>query len=252
MVRPTTAVLFAAASLAASVSSAQNFEIPAGFNAGIVPDSDKTSWCQGQLSSCPKICPDGVASKNTCNPTTLSFNCVCGDGSTPNVAEYRNTLPFFVCEENFGQCINAHPNDLTGQKECKSQRQQYCGTKKVPSDDDENETDDDSTTSTTAAATSASASSSSNNTSSSGAKATSASTTKDKDESSAAAATSTTLATKTRTTASATGKTAAKSPSSTASSATATSTAATESNAAVAANAAPYGVAVAALIAGLL
>ncbi|KAI5302813.1 hypothetical protein KEM56_000333 [Ascosphaera pollenicola] len=220
MLSPT--ALFFAASLAALASvSAQNFEIPAGFNAGIVPDSDKTSWCQGQLTSCPKICPDGIASKNTCNPSTLSFNCVCGDGSTPNVAEYRNTLPFFVCEENFGQCINAHPNDLAGQKDCKSQRAQYCGTKKVPTDDD----DDDETTATTSSS-SASKTAATSHASS------------DFDESSAAAS-GTTLASKTRTTASATGKTAAKSPST--ATATGVSAEATESSAAGVVAGAPYG-----------
>ncbi|KAI5283226.1 hypothetical protein KEM54_002304 [Ascosphaera aggregata] len=206
MVRATS--LFLATSLAASVFAQNNgFEMPAGFNPGVVSDGDKTAWCQGQLSSCPKICPDGVASKNTCNPTSLTFSCICGDGSTPNVAEYKNTLPFFVCEENFGQCINAHPNDLAGQKECKSQRAQYCGTKKVPSDDDDDEDEDRATTSTAASVGSATATITSG---SSSAPTTTAS--------------GTTLSSKTRTTAFATSKTAAKSPDATSSAATATKT----------------------------
>lgn len=36
-------------------------------------------------------------------------------------------MPFYVCQANYGQCINAHPNDATGQRACKQAAQ--CGTK---------------------------------------------------------------------------------------------------------------------------
>jgi hypothetical protein len=37
-----------------------------------------------------------------------------------------NTLPYFICHENFGQCIENHPNDADGQQECKN-GQRLCG-----------------------------------------------------------------------------------------------------------------------------
>jgi hypothetical protein len=37
-----------------------------------------------------------------------------------------NTLPFFICQANFGQCIASHPNDADGQQMCKDNAK--CGT----------------------------------------------------------------------------------------------------------------------------
>lgn len=36
------------------------------------------------------------------------------------------TVPFFVCQANFGNCIAAHPDDADGQDKCKKDNQ--CGT----------------------------------------------------------------------------------------------------------------------------
>lgn len=74
--------------------------------------------------------------------STLKFNCVCADGSVPDVSPYIETVPFYVCEETYGQCINAHPNDAEGQRACKAAA--TCGSK--------NATAEDTTSSTTTAA----------------------------------------------------------------------------------------------------
>jgi hypothetical protein len=74
--------------------------------------------------------------------STLSFNCVCADGSVPDVSPYIETVPFYVCEETYGQCINSHPNDAESQRACKAAA--TCGSK--------NATAEDTTTSTTTAA----------------------------------------------------------------------------------------------------
>lgn len=36
------------------------------------------------------------------------------------------TVPYFVCQANFGQCIDSHPNDADGQQKCKDENK--CGT----------------------------------------------------------------------------------------------------------------------------
>ncbi|WEW60082.1 hypothetical protein PRK78_005566 [Emydomyces testavorans] len=43
---------------------------------------------------------------------------------------FKNTLPYFICQANFGQCIQQHPNDLDGQKVCKD-GQKACGTREA-------------------------------------------------------------------------------------------------------------------------
>lgn len=39
--------------------------------------------------------------------TTLTYDCVCGNGYTPNVANYSQTIPFFECQEYGNQCVNS-------------------------------------------------------------------------------------------------------------------------------------------------
>lgn len=65
--------------------------------------------------------------------STLQFNCVCADGSVPDVSPYIETVPFYVCEETYGQCINAHPNDAEGQRACKAAA--TCGSKNASAED---------------------------------------------------------------------------------------------------------------------
>ena len=56
---------------------------------------------------------------------TLEYECTCTDGSTPNITDYRDTLPFYVCQQWITDCTAAHPNDLSGQAACQSVT---CGT----------------------------------------------------------------------------------------------------------------------------
>lgn len=74
--------------------------------------------------------------------STLKFSCICSDGTVPDVSQYIETVPFYVCEANYGQCINAHPNDAEGQRACKAAAN--CGSK--------NASAEDTTSSTTTAA----------------------------------------------------------------------------------------------------
>ncbi|PGH27825.1 hypothetical protein AJ80_00375 [Polytolypa hystricis UAMH7299] len=114
---------FLAASFLVSGVAAQTF--PAGFNPGNIEPDQKSSWCQAQLDTCPKIC-GGFYKQNRCDSSALTWECTCSNGTVPDVASYKNTLPFFICEAAYGQCIEAHPNDAAGQKECKDE-QKKCG-----------------------------------------------------------------------------------------------------------------------------
>jgi hypothetical protein len=57
----------------------------------------------------------------------LTYSCLCSNGSAPDLADYKNTLPDFVCQANFAGCIKAHPNDAVGQGNCKTDIQDHCG-----------------------------------------------------------------------------------------------------------------------------
>ncbi|TQB68786.1 hypothetical protein MPDQ_002828 [Monascus purpureus] len=113
-----------------------NYTFPEGFNIGLVSPQERNSWCLAQRNSCPQIC-GGVATTNYCDSvslsiypslsdTTLDFNCVCSNGSQADVTPYAQTIPSLVCQNNYGQCVANHPNDLDGQKKCKDDAQ--CGT----------------------------------------------------------------------------------------------------------------------------
>lgn len=58
--------------------------------------------------------------------TKFTFSCECEDGTTPDVSKYKSTLPYFICEETFAQCISNNAGDAAGQKTCKEDKN--CGT----------------------------------------------------------------------------------------------------------------------------
>ncbi|KAJ5683118.1 hypothetical protein N7462_006283 [Penicillium macrosclerotiorum] len=111
-------------------SSTYNF--PSGFNIGLVKPDQLNSWCEGQRNVCPSICK-GSTKQNTCDPNTLKFDCICSDGTTPDVSPFIQTVPFYVCEATYGQCIDSHPNDAQGQRACKQAA--TCGKKNSTASD---------------------------------------------------------------------------------------------------------------------
>ena len=56
----------------------------------------------------------------------LTYNCICQNGTAPDVTAYTYTLPYYICQATFGQCINNHPNDAQGQQTCTDNEK--CGT----------------------------------------------------------------------------------------------------------------------------
>ncbi|KAJ5200219.1 hypothetical protein N7491_008981 [Penicillium cf. griseofulvum] len=107
-------------------STDSTYTLPAGFNIGLVESSERSNWCFAQRNTCPDICETGTK-LNSCDASTLQFTCVCSDGSIPDVTPYKQTVPFYVCQAAYGQCINSHPNDAEGQRACK--KAAVCGSK---------------------------------------------------------------------------------------------------------------------------
>jgi len=73
-----------------------------------VDQATRDSWCSDELATCPLICAQtdpGTTLTNDCDPDTLTYGCICGDGKQPNVSEYSLTLPYHTCVEWGNQCV---------------------------------------------------------------------------------------------------------------------------------------------------
>ncbi|KKY29134.1 hypothetical protein UCRPC4_g00166 [Phaeomoniella chlamydospora] len=109
-----------------SASSTQYMPASAtsGFDSSEVSASTKESWCLAELNTCRTVC--GSASTNTCDDTSLTYECTCSNGTTPDLTAYTNSLPYYICQETYIQCIEDHPNDADGQADCAEA--EVCGT----------------------------------------------------------------------------------------------------------------------------
>ncbi|KAI0126540.1 hypothetical protein BJ170DRAFT_410152 [Xylariales sp. AK1849] len=87
-----------------------------------VPLSTREYWCTNEESTCPLICQQtepGTTLVNTCDPTTLTYGCLCGNNMQPNISEYSLTLPYFTCTEWGNQCVTACGQDNTCSAACR-------------------------------------------------------------------------------------------------------------------------------------
>ncbi|KAJ6006635.1 hypothetical protein N7451_004579 [Penicillium sp. IBT 35674x] len=85
--------------------------------------SDRESWCNAQISSCPILClqmPNTTGALiNSCSPKTLYYVCECSNGLSPNASQYSQTMPYFICTEANNQCVSKCANS-TCQSACRS------------------------------------------------------------------------------------------------------------------------------------
>ncbi|KAH8808352.1 hypothetical protein F5884DRAFT_366481 [Xylogone sp. PMI_703] len=87
----------------------------------------RASWCAGEINTCGTLC-SGATSSNDCNTNTLQFNCTCSaNNSQPGLQYYTETMPTFICEQIFQNCIVAGENDAAAQKLCNQNEKQNCG-----------------------------------------------------------------------------------------------------------------------------
>ncbi|KAF1360645.1 hypothetical protein EJ07DRAFT_155071 [Lizonia empirigonia] len=124
--RSTLALSFAAfAGLAAAQTTAQN-DYPYRIDPNSVSLSDRQYWCDQNEAQCPLIClqQPGVTSSTTqdneCDPEQLTYSCICDNGVSPNITQYSQTLPFFICQEWGNQCVTACNGDNTCQNSCRA------------------------------------------------------------------------------------------------------------------------------------
>ncbi|KAL5345732.1 hypothetical protein ACLOAV_009486 [Pseudogymnoascus australis] len=85
--------------------------------------STRKVWCNDQTSTCPLLCtqfPGGsmTTTTNDCDAETLTFDCTCGNGLSPNMTEYSLTIPFHICIEWGQQCVRGCGGVNTCQAAC--------------------------------------------------------------------------------------------------------------------------------------
>lgn len=56
----------------------------------------------------------------TSEQADLTYSCICGNGLTPNLTEYSQTLPYFLCTQFGTQCVANCNGDSTCQSACRS------------------------------------------------------------------------------------------------------------------------------------
>ncbi|KAK3700902.1 hypothetical protein LTR37_015705 [Vermiconidia calcicola] len=113
-------VAYAFSVLLASASAQQVYTI----DPRTVDQATRDFWCQSQQTQCPLIClqPPARSSEtrqNDCDSDALTYSCVCSNGLSPNVSEYSQTLPFFLCQEWGTQCAADCGQDNTCASSCR-------------------------------------------------------------------------------------------------------------------------------------
>lgn len=114
--------------------------------AGEVTDTQRRTWCRGQRNTCTELCGRQTET-NDCEADTLEFECECSDGTTPELKDYKATVPTYICQFVFERCNLAHPNDLEGQQACEDAFDASCNPDNLL-DSTENNSSGGSTTTT--------------------------------------------------------------------------------------------------------
>jgi len=88
----------------------------------------RSQWCSGQQNTCGTLC-SGNPSINSCNTTTLAFNCTCAaNNSAPGLQYYTTTMPTFECLQVFNICNAQNVGDASAQALCLTNKNNDCGT----------------------------------------------------------------------------------------------------------------------------
>ncbi|MCJ1411278.1 hypothetical protein MMC19_005366 [Ptychographa xylographoides] len=93
-----------------------------------VSQTTRQAWCLSEITTCGTLCNDVVSNGqkqndtlgNTCDPSTLEFECTCVNNFVPNLSQYAGTITYYECTELGAQCLSSCPNDLTCQNNCNS------------------------------------------------------------------------------------------------------------------------------------
>ncbi|KAL2017706.1 hypothetical protein VTK56DRAFT_1731 [Thermocarpiscus australiensis] len=101
----------------------QNFTI----NPGAVDPSTRSDWCNAEYNTCKLLC-GGDPTANECDTDTLDYKCTCSNGTAPGLDYYTQTMPTFICEQAYADCIAANTGNARGQDNCTKTIKDHCGT----------------------------------------------------------------------------------------------------------------------------
>ncbi|KAL3427985.1 pci domain-containing protein [Phlyctema vagabunda] len=91
------------------------------------PLPDASSWCSAEISTCGTLC-GGDNGANDCDPDTLGYNCTCGSNSSaPGLQYYQQSMPTFICQQIYENCIVAGQNNAAAQRLCTQAQERNCG-----------------------------------------------------------------------------------------------------------------------------
>ncbi|KAH7274448.1 hypothetical protein MRS44_001160 [Fusarium solani] len=120
---------------------------------GTVDFGTRAGWCNAQQDTCDTLCKDDTKD-NDCTAETLKWECACtSNSSTPGLQYYTQTMPTFICQELFAQCISQNAGSQSGQRDCKQKIQALCATRSPPKNTASDDDDDDDATTTLSTAT---------------------------------------------------------------------------------------------------
>jgi hypothetical protein len=125
--------LAVAVALLASFVAAQSsspFGPNTTFDPSTIDPTLRSQWCEAEFNTCKILCSN-ANSENTCNSTSLNYTCTCSaNNSAPGLQYFTQTMPTFICEEEFSICNANAVNDANSaqaQAQCKSTEQTTCG-----------------------------------------------------------------------------------------------------------------------------
>ncbi|KAH7270285.1 uncharacterized protein BKA55DRAFT_683346 [Fusarium redolens] len=151
---------FALLAMAISAVSAQSVKdykssLDMTIDPNIVDLATRSSWCGAQQNTCDALCNDDTNS-NKCTENDLKWECTCSsNSSTPGLQYYTQTMPTFICQELFSQCISQNTGSQSGQRECTSKIDDKCAKQNPPKDVVSDDGDDTTSTASDTATTSA-------------------------------------------------------------------------------------------------
>uniref|UniRef100_L2GBF6 Pci domain-containing protein n=1 Tax=Colletotrichum fructicola (strain Nara gc5) TaxID=1213859 RepID=L2GBF6_COLFN len=115
-----------AISAVTAVSAQRKVYSAADINVANVNLQTRASWCTGERNVCNVLCNRATA--NECDPATLNYTCTCSNGTAPGLEYYEQTLPTFICNQAFEDCIAANVGNARGQTNCTDSIKSQCGT----------------------------------------------------------------------------------------------------------------------------
>ncbi|CCF37065.1 hypothetical protein CH063_08487 [Colletotrichum higginsianum] len=117
-----------------AVSAQRKIYTAADINVGTVTINQKANWCVAERNTCKVLCQPNPTT-NDCDSTTLEYSCICPNGSAPGLEYYEQTMPTFICNKAFEDCIAANVGDRAGQTNCTESIRSQCGTVNAQADE---------------------------------------------------------------------------------------------------------------------